>query len=44
LSALPGAVTTASLADSSLDTADYWARLTSPPFERLERPQWRALA
>lgn len=29
---------------SSLDTADYRARLTSPPFERLERPQWRALA
>ena len=44
LSALPGAVTIAALADSSLGAADYWARLTSPPFERLERPQWRALA
>ena len=44
LSALLGAVAIASLADSSLDTADYGARLTSPPFERLERPQWRVLA
>ena len=44
LSALLGAVAIASLADSSLDTAEYGARLTSPPFERLERPQWRALA
>ena len=43
-SPLPCAVTVASLANSSLDTADYGARLTSPPFERLERPQWRLLA
>lgn len=44
LLALPGAVTIASLVDSSLDTVGYGARLTSPPSERLERPQWRALA
>lgn len=44
LSALLGAVAIASLADSSLDTAEYGARLTSPPFERLERPQWHVLA
>jgi hypothetical protein len=31
-------------ADSSLATEDRRARLTSPPFERPERPQWRALA
>ncbi len=29
---------------SSLLIADHWARLTSPPFQRLERPQWRVLA
>jgi hypothetical protein len=38
------AVTISALADSSLGAADYWARLTSPPFERLERPQWCVLA
>jgi hypothetical protein len=43
-SVLLSAVTGASLADSSLDTTEYGARLTSPPFERLERPQWRLLA
>ena len=43
-SALPRAVTISALADSSLGAADYWARLTSPPFERLERPQWCVLA
>ena len=42
--ALPGDVTTPSIDNSSLDTADYWARLKSPLFERLERPQWRVLA
>ncbi len=30
--------------DSSLDTATYKVTPTSPPLERLERPQWRALA
>ncbi len=44
LSALPESITVASLVISSLDTADYCARLTSPPFERPERPQWRVLA
>lgn len=43
-SALPGEVTFPPMSSSSLDIADYWARLTSPPFERLERPQWRVLA
>jgi hypothetical protein len=32
------------VADSSLATADHRARLTPPPFERIERPQWRVLA
>ncbi len=32
------------VADSSLATADYRARLTSPPFECPERPQWHPLA
>lgn len=44
LSVLTSPVKVASLADLSLDTADYLARLTSPPFERLERPQWRLFA
>lgn len=44
LSALPGVVTVASLAESSLHTADHGTHLTSPPFERLDRPRWRALA
>ena len=43
-SALPGEVTLPPMFSSSIDIADYWARLTSPPFERLERPQWRVLA
>ncbi len=43
-SALLGEVALQPMFSSSLDIADYWARLTSPPFERLERPQWRALA
>lgn len=42
--ALSGEATLTSMFSSSLDVADYWARLTSPPLERLERPQWRALA
>jgi succinate dehydrogenase/fumarate reductase-like Fe-S protein len=29
---------------SSLLIADHWARLTSPSFQRLERPKWRVLA
>jgi hypothetical protein len=41
---LSGEATLPSMFSSSLDVADYWARLTSPPFERLERPQWRVLA
>jgi len=44
-SALPGEVTLPPMFSSSLDIADYWLHLiTSPPFERLERPQWRVLA
>lgn len=43
-SALPGAVTVASLTDPTLGRADYRARLSPPPSERLERPQWRVLA
>lgn len=42
--ALPVTITTASLADSFLGAADDVAHLTSPPFKRLERPQWRVLA
>ena len=38
-SALPGEVTLPPMFSSSLDIADYWLHLTSPPFERLERPQ-----
>ncbi|QTD44957.1 hypothetical protein [Ottowia testudinis] len=44
LSALSGAVTIASLAESFLYTADYGARLSPPPFEHLERPKWCVLA
>ena len=43
-SALTDSFTFPLVADSSVGTANYRARLTSPPFERLERPQWRALA
>ena len=43
-SVLADALTIHLVADSSLATAEYRARLTSPPFERPERPQWRALA
>lgn len=43
-SALPVEMTLPTMFTSSLGIADYWARLTSPPFERLERPQWRVLA
>lgn len=44
LSALPEEVTVASPVNSSLDTTDHGVRLTQPPFERLERPQWHVLA
>ena len=43
-SVLADALTIHLVADSSLGTADHRARLTSPPFERIERPQWRVLA
>lgn len=43
-SALPGDAALSPIARSSMDATDYWARLTPPPFERLERPQWRVLA
>lgn len=43
--ALPGEVACSSpIARSSMDAADYRARLAPPPFEHLERPQWRVLA
>lgn len=43
-STLADSVTIPLIVDSSFDTADYRARLTSPPLKRLERPQWRVLA
>ena len=43
-SVLADALTIHLVADSSLGTADHRARLTSPPFERIERPQWGVLA
>ena len=43
-SILPGVVTLPSLAPPSLDTDGYWAHFSSPPIERLERPQWHVLA
>lgn len=42
--ALTNAVSSATPIPSSLGSADYLARLPSPPSDPLERPQWRVLA
>jgi hypothetical protein len=43
-SVLADTVTISLVVDSTLDAADYAVRVIPPPFKRLERPQWRALA
>jgi len=43
-SAVLSDVAVAAPADAAQNTSDHRAHLTWPPSERLERPQWRALA